>query len=173
MESALGAVARLGRWFVGVAVFPICGGFQRRRQHSATTALRVLPVCEWPAPDTPIGTLRSNAASAVSNGCGLACARCCGRPGPGDCGGCGFASSWRFPEEEAAPGTTAHRALPVCEWAALSMSGGTARSNAGSAVCSRFFGACNGDYGFANLWRIPEQEEAALGNHSAQSSASV
>ena len=37
----------LGRWFVGGAVLPVCGDFQRRRQHSATTAHRALPVCEW------------------------------------------------------------------------------------------------------------------------------
>ena len=32
--------------------------------------------------------------------------------------------------------TAAHRALPVCQWPALGMSLGTARSNAASAVCS-------------------------------------
>ena len=41
---ALGAAAELGRWwFVGVAVLPILGEFQRRRQHSATKAHRALP----------------------------------------------------------------------------------------------------------------------------------
>ena len=33
-------------WFVGVAVLPVCGDFQRRRHHSATKAHRALPVCE-------------------------------------------------------------------------------------------------------------------------------
>ena len=42
---ALGAAAGvLCRWFVGGAVLPVCGDFQRRRQHSATTAHRALPV---------------------------------------------------------------------------------------------------------------------------------
>ena len=49
VEPALGAVAGLGRWFVGTAVLLVCGDFQRRRQHSAPTAHRVLPVCEWAA----------------------------------------------------------------------------------------------------------------------------
>ena len=65
VEPALGAAAELGRWFVGVVVLPVCGEFQRRRQHSATTAHRALPVCEWPALGIPWGTARSNAASAV------------------------------------------------------------------------------------------------------------
>ena len=66
VEPALvGAVAGLGRWFVGVAALPTCGAFQRRRQHSATTAYRALPVCEWPALGIPWGTARSNAAFAV------------------------------------------------------------------------------------------------------------
>ena len=44
----LGAAAGLGRWFVvGVAVLLVLGDFQRRRQHSATTAHRALPVCKW------------------------------------------------------------------------------------------------------------------------------
>ena len=42
---ALGALAGLGRWFVGVAVLLVGGAFQRRRQHSATTAHRALRVC--------------------------------------------------------------------------------------------------------------------------------
>ena len=35
------------------------------------------------------------------------------------------------------PATTAHRALPVCEWPALGMPLATARSNSASAMCSR------------------------------------
>ena len=80
------------------------------------------------------------------------------------------------------PVTTAYRALPVCEWPALGMSWGTARSNAASAVCNGRGGACTGGCGragqmvcggcgFTGSWRIPE-EEAALGNRSAQSPAS-
>ena len=79
--------------------------------------------------------------------------------------------------------TTAHRALPVCEWPSLGITLATVRSNAASAVCNRCGGACTGacsragqvvcrGCGFAGLWRFPE-EEAALGNHSAQSPASV
>ena len=79
--------------------------------------------------------------------------------------------------------TTANKALPVCAWAALGMPWGTARSIAASAVCCKGGGACTGGCGragqvvcggcgFAVLWRFPE-EEAALGNYSAQSPASV
>ena len=62
---AWGAAARLGRWFVGLAALPFCGDFQRRRQRSATTAHRALPVCEWPVPVMPLDSARSNADSAV------------------------------------------------------------------------------------------------------------
>ena len=80
--------------------------------------------------------------------------------------------------------STAHRALSVREWPALGMLWGTARSNAAPAVCSRGSGACTGGYGrvavhvvsggcgFAGLGRVPE-EEAALGNHCAQSPVSA
>ena len=40
--------------------------------------------------------------------------------------------------------TTAHRALLVCEWAALGMPWGTERSNAASAVLSSCDAVCNG-----------------------------
>ena len=53
VQPALGAAARLGRWFVGFAVMPVCGDFQRRRQHSETTAHRAPPVCDWPALGIP------------------------------------------------------------------------------------------------------------------------
>ena len=80
--------------------------------------------------------------------------------------------------------TTAHRGPPVCEWPALGMPWATARSNAPCAVVSRSGGACTGGCGsavqvvrggcsFAGLWWIFPEEEAALGNHSAQSPASV
>ena len=100
---ALGAAAGLGRWFVGVAVLPVCGDFQRRRQHSATTAHRALPVCEWPALGMVWGTAGSNAAPAVLSRSVWACTGDCGRAGQVFCGGCGFAGGlWRFPEQEAA-----------------------------------------------------------------------
>ena len=76
--------------------------------------------------------------------------------------------------------TTAHRALPVCEWPALGMQWGTARSDAATAVCSSSEASSSGraeqvvcgGSGFGGEWRFPE-EEAALGNHNAQSPASV
>ena len=46
LEAAAGLLCR---WFVGGAVLPVLGEFQRRRQHSAPKAHRALPVCEWPA----------------------------------------------------------------------------------------------------------------------------
>ena len=62
---ALGAGAGLGGWFVGVAVLPVCGDFQRRWQHSATTVHRAKPLLEWPTLGMPWGTVRSNTASAA------------------------------------------------------------------------------------------------------------
>ena len=96
MEPALGAAAGLGRWIVGVAVFPVSGGFQRRRWFFATTAHRALPVCEWPALGIPWGTVMSNAADAVLGRCGGACTGGCSRAGQVVCWGCGFAGLWRF-----------------------------------------------------------------------------
>ena len=64
VEPGLGAAAGLGRLFVGVGVLLVCEDFQRRRQHSATTAHRALPVCEWLALGMPWAIARSNAASA-------------------------------------------------------------------------------------------------------------
>jgi len=69
----------LCRWLVRGAVLPVCGNFQRRRQHSATTARRALPMCEWPALGMPQGTARSNAASVVCSRRGGACTGGCGR----------------------------------------------------------------------------------------------
>ena len=60
---------------------PVCRDFQRRRQHSATTAHRALPVCEWPALGMPWGTSRSVVASAVLRRCVGASTRGCGRAG--------------------------------------------------------------------------------------------
>ena len=106
VEPALGTTVGLGRWCVGVAtVLPVCGDFQRKRQHSATSAHRALPVCRWPALGMPWGTARLNAASAVcSRLVGGACTGGCGRAWQVVCGDCGFASLLRFPEEEAALG---------------------------------------------------------------------
>ena len=100
----MGAVAGLGRWFVGVAVLPVCGEFQRRRQHSSITVHRALPVREWPALGMPWGTATSNAAAAACSRCVRACTGGCGRAGHVVLGGCGFTGLGRFPEEEAALG---------------------------------------------------------------------
>ena len=101
VEPALGFPADLGRWFVGAAVLPVCGDSQMRSQHSATTAHRALPVCEWPALGMPWGTAISNAAFAV-------CGRCrtggCARASQVVFRDCGFAGLWPFLEEEAALG---------------------------------------------------------------------
>ena len=94
------AVVGPSGWFVGVAVFLVCGDFQRRRQHSATTAHRVLPVREWPALGMPWGTERSITASTVCSRSGEACSGGCGRAGQVACGSCGFSGLWEFPEEE-------------------------------------------------------------------------
>ena len=108
----LGAAARmLCRWFVGGAVLPVCGDFQRRRQNSATTAHRPLPASEWLAPGIPWGTARSNAASVVCNSSDGACAGGYGRAGLVFLGGCGFSVLWRFPEEEAALGNHSSQSL--------------------------------------------------------------
>ena len=81
--------------------------------------------------------------------------------------------------------TIAHnRALPARKWPALGMPRGTARSDAASAVAgSRHGGACAGGCRRLGRWFVrvavlpvcgefPE-EEAALGNHSAQSPTSA
>ncbi len=67
VEPALGDEEGLGKWFVvGVTVLAVCcGDVQRRRQQSATTLHRALPVCGWPALGITKGTARPNAASAV------------------------------------------------------------------------------------------------------------
>ena len=44
VESARGAVAGLGRWFVVVAAFSVCLGLKRSRHDSAVTAHTVVPV---------------------------------------------------------------------------------------------------------------------------------
>ena len=77
---------------------PACGNFQRRRQHSASTAHRALPVCEWPALGMPWCNARSNAASAVCSSCEASGTGGCGRGAVQVVcgGGCGFAGEWRF-----------------------------------------------------------------------------
>jgi len=109
-----GALAGLGRWFVGGAVLPVCGDFKRRRQHSATFTHRALPVCEWPAVGMPWGTARSNAVPAVHQRCGLHFTWGFGRAGQVVWRGCGFACLWRFAEKAAALGNQSAQS-PVSE----------------------------------------------------------
>ena len=76
----LGAAAgKLRVRFVVIAVLPVCGDFQKRRQHSATTAHRALPVCECPALGMSRGTVRSDAAFDFCNRGGGTCTGACGR----------------------------------------------------------------------------------------------
>ena len=84
-----------GLW--GVPFLPLSEVFQMRRHCSATTVLRALPVCEWPALGMPWGTTRSNAASAVCSSCEASGTGGCGRAEQVVCGGgCRFAAEWRF-----------------------------------------------------------------------------
>ena len=76
---------------------------------------------------------------------------------------------------------TAHRALPVCEWPALGIPLVTSTGSLFSVqqvwwglywrLQQGWAGGLWG-CGFVGVWRFPE-EVAALGNHSAQSPASV
>ena len=96
---ALGPPEGLGRWFVGDAVLPVFGDFQRRSQHSTTTAL-IMP---W-------GSAMSNAASKISSRLLGACT-----------------GMWFVVEVAVLPvceyfqrrrlhlAITAHRAMPACE----------------------------------------------------------
>jgi len=101
VEPALGAAARLGRWFVGGAVLLNAGVFRMWMCRSATTEHRALPVCEWLALSLPIATARSIAGSAVCRRCGGACTGCCGRDGQVVCGSCVLAEYWSFPDVKA------------------------------------------------------------------------
>ena len=101
LGPALGAAAGLGRWFVGGAVLLNAGVSQMWRRHSATTAHRALPVCEWPALGVHRATARSSIASAVSSSSGGACTRACDRAWQGVCGVWGFAECWGFADVEA------------------------------------------------------------------------
>ena len=64
-------------------------------------------------------------------------------------GGAVLLNAGAFQMWRRSPTITAHRALPVCEWPALGMPWGTARSNTVSATCSRGGGACTGACGRA------------------------
>ena len=140
----LGNGRGLGRWSVvcAVVVWMISGDSQRRRHRSPTTAYRALPVCVWPALGMPWTTARLNAASSVCNICGWVETGCWRRAGQVVCGV--FKISGVFQRRRHRSPTTAHRALPVWVWPALSMSYTTARPNRASALCSRCAGECTG-----------------------------
>ena len=96
---------------------PDCGDFHRRRQHSATTVHRALPVCEWPALEDAMGHYKK-----------VKCRLCsvhqvwwslhwrCGRwfAGVAVLSVCGD-----FQRNRQHSAATVHRALPVCDWLAL------------------------------------------------------
>ena len=100
------------------------------------------------------------------------------------CGGCGFAGLWRFPEEEAAH--QLHCTEP-CQyvidqpWAWYgALTGQTQSLQCAVSLVEPALGAVVG--GLLGRWFVAAavlpvcgfpEEEAALGNHSAQSSASV
>ena len=161
-------------------IFWGCGlwRFPEEGQHSATTAHRALPVCEWPALGMPWVIARSNTASAVLS-------RCYGAY-IGAAAGLGrwwfvedvfFLVRGDFQRRRQHSATTAHRALLMCEWPTPGgIPWATSRSNAARAVRSRC-GALGAAVGLGRwfmgcLWRFLE-EEAALNNHSAKSPASV
>ena len=185
LGPALEVAAWLGRWFVGGAVLPLAyGDFQRSRQQSATTAHRALPVCEWSALGITWGTARSNADSSVLSRCGGAHTGGCGRAGQVVYGGCSFATLWRLPE-----GSTTRQ--PQRTEPCQCMSGqprafhGALQGQMQPLQCradlvgpaaklmmkGREGGSCWGGW-FCRI--VPEEEEeAVLGNHSAQSTAIV
>ena len=129
---------------------PVCGDFERRRQHSATTVHRALPVSEWANLGIPWATARSSSASIVCSrfaGAFTGAAAGLGRLFVGvavlpvSCGN----FQWRRQHSA----STAQAALLVSEWPAVGMPWDTARSNAASAVRSRCGRACTGGCGRA------------------------
>ena len=184
LEPALGAAARLGSLFVRETPLLNAGPFQMWRCCSVTTAYRALPVCVLPALGMAWATARSNAASAMCSSVLELELGAAGRLGRWFMGGAVLLNAgliqmmWRR-----CSATTAHRALPVCVWAALGMSWATARSFTVFEVCSRCVGACTwcccragqvicGGCGFAECWTFPDVK-ALFSSHSAQSPASV
>ena len=97
---------------------------------------------------------------------------------------CGFAGVWRFPEEETALGN--HNAQSPASVRVVSPGHAMGQCRAKCSLCSvrqigwgLHWGLQQGSAGglwgcgFAGLWRFPEEEEAALGKHNAQSPASM
>ena len=163
---------------------PVCGDFQRSRQHSATTAYRALPVREWPAPGMQWGTARSNAASAVCSSFEASGTGGGGRAVQVIFGGCCFAAEWRF--RRGAGSTRQPQCTEACQcvggqpWAYRDALQGQMQPLQCAAVLKRpALGAAAGPSrwfsGVAVLQLSGDfvEEEAALGNHSAQSPASV
>ena len=138
MEPALGAAAGLGRWLLGLQ---FCW-FQEisRRGGSTQQPQRTEPYqCVSGQPWACHGALQGQMQP-------LQCEAGVVEPALGAAAGLGrwfvgvavLQVCGDFPEQEAAlcNNHSAHRALLVCEWPALGMPWGTARSNAASAVCS-------------------------------------
>ena len=126
---------RAGQVVVGGADLPVCGDFQRRRQHSATTVQRALPVRVWVALGMSLVTARSNETSAVCSRCAGGCTWGCGRARQVIFGGAvSPALCGDFHSRRQHSATSAHRALPLFEGPALILPRGTARSSAASAA---------------------------------------
>ena len=123
VEPALGAVAVLGRCFLGASVVLLLSGvFQLSRRHSATTVQRALQVCVGSVLGMPWGTVRSNTASALCSRCGGVCAGCFGHhAGQVVCGGCGFAAGyWNLlPKEVPLGNQSAQSPASVSVWPVL------------------------------------------------------
>ena len=177
---ALGAAAGLGRWFCGGAVsFSVCGDFQRA---SCSPGSRTNTFC-----GTYVYTCNGpphffSSLSELLGACLVSCIVFCVCMFCQHVGlflsafVCGHVATMYSRQHWE---TTAHRALPVCEWPALGMPLGTARPNAASSMCSRCGVTCTrgcgraggqlvcGGCGLTGLWRIPV-EEAALCDYSAQ-----
>ena len=138
--SALGAAAGLGRWFAGLAVLPVYGDFQRRKQHSATTE-----PCHFVSgqPWVCHGVLQGQIQPLVYGACGVEPALGAAAGVLGRCfvGVAVLLVCGAVQRRQQHSATTARRALPVCEFTALVMPQGTASLNTASAVCSSCYEA--------------------------------
>ena len=114
---------------MGVAVLPVCGDFQKRRQHSATTANRALTVESgqaWACQGALQGQMQPLlcAAGVVVPALGAAAGLCSLLVGGAVLPVCG-----EFKRRSDDSATAAHRALPVCGCQVLGMPWGITRSN--------------------------------------------
>ena len=162
----------------------LSGVFQFRRRYSATTVYRALPVCGWPALGMSWGAARSNAASALCTSCEAPGTGGCGSAEQVVCGGCRFAAEWRIcrgggstrQPQRTEPCQCVSSQSWACHGAlqgqiqSLQCAAGVEEPALGAAAgwAGHFKGWCS----FAECWSFPDVE-ARLGNHSAQSPASV